>query len=119
MGDDADYPETLAHGVAVQPGSEVDELADREVGQPRVEVEIGGRARRSPSVTASPACLTRRIRFALALKPGLSVKRATDILWFYLGRGAWHLLVSDRRWSWDDAERWLTEQVCAALIDPR
>src|SRR5271169_2070805 len=61
----------------------------------------------------------RRVRDLNALKPGLSVKRATDILWFYLGRGAWHLLVSDRRWSWEDAERWLREQACAALIDPR
>jgi AcrR family transcriptional regulator len=61
----------------------------------------------------------RRVRDLNALKPGLSVRRATDILWFYLGREAWHLLVSGRRWSWDDAERWLSEQTCTALIDPQ
>jgi hypothetical protein len=65
------------------------------------------------------AHVARRVRDLNALKPGLSVRRATDILWFYLGREAWHLLVSGRRWSWDDAERWLREQTCTALIDPQ
>jgi len=51
-----------------------------------------------------------------ALKGGVTEDRATDILWFYLGHEAWHLLVADRQWSWDDAEHWLTEQAAAGLI---
>ena len=53
-----------------------------------------------------------------ALKPGLTLDQATDVLWFYLGHHAWRVLVADRRWSWDDAEAWLGEQASAALLDP-
>jgi AcrR family transcriptional regulator len=59
-----------------------------------------------------------RLRELGALKPGMTLDRATDILWFYLGHQAWHLLVADRGWSWDDAEGWLAEQVSTALLDP-
>jgi hypothetical protein len=52
----------------------------------------------------------------IALKRELSHQRAVDILWFYFGREAWHNLVFDRQWSWDDAEQWLGEQVATALI---
>jgi hypothetical protein len=48
----------------------------------------------------------------------MTLDRATDILWFYLGHEAWHLLVADRGWSWDDAEGWLAGQVSTALLDP-
>jgi hypothetical protein len=50
-----------------------------------------------------------------ALKPGLTVRRATDILWFYFGHRSWHLL-NERKWSWSDAEQWLAEQVSQALL---
>ncbi|WP_084964245.1 TetR/AcrR family transcriptional regulator [Thermoactinospora rubra] len=53
-----------------------------------------------------------------ALKRGLPVERATDILWFLFGHRSWQLLVTERGWSWDDAERWLTEQALAALLEP-
>jgi hypothetical protein len=52
-----------------------------------------------------------------ALKPGLPLDRATDILWFF-GHQALHLLVSQLQWSWDDAEQWLAEQASTALLDP-
>ena len=42
---------------------------------------------------------------------------ATDILWFYLGREAWHVLVAERQWSWDTAEQWLTARASEALIE--
>ena len=51
-------------------------------------------------------------------KPGMTLDRATNILWFHLGHQAWHLLVADRGWSWVDAEGWLAEQVSTALLDP-
>ncbi len=59
----------------------------------------------------------RRLRDLDALKPGLTQKRATDTLWFYFGREAWHLLVADRHWSWNDAEQWLCQQAISALIN--
>ena len=38
------------------------------------------------------------------------VDRATDVLWFCFGFGAWRTLVKECGWSWDDAERWLARQ---------
>ena len=63
--------------------------------------------------------IARRLHEMDALKSGVTKQRATDILWFYFGREAWHLLVFDRHWSWDDAERWLSKQASTALIDRR
>jgi AcrR family transcriptional regulator len=59
-----------------------------------------------------------RLQDLHALKPGMPLDRATDILWFYFGHHAWHLWVADRNWSWDDAEQWLGEQASTALLDP-
>jgi AcrR family transcriptional regulator len=58
----------------------------------------------------------RRLRDLDALKPGLTPKRTTDTLWFYFGREAWHSLVADRHWSWNDAEQWLSQQATSALL---
>ena len=46
----------------------------------------------------------------LALATYLADRQAVDNLWPYLGYEAWHVLVSERQWSWDDAELWLGEQ---------
>lgn len=46
---------------------------------------------------------------------GLTNKEATDVLWFYFGQDAWHVLVAQRHWGWDKAERWLAAQAFAAL----
>ena len=51
-----------------------------------------------------------------ALRSGLSRGHAIDVLWFYLGHHSWNLLVADQRWTWDDAERWLGDQLAAALL---
>ncbi|GHJ42166.1 TetR/AcrR family transcriptional regulator [Streptomyces sp. TS71-3] len=53
-----------------------------------------------------------------ALRPGLALGKATDILWFLLGHQAWHLYVAELGWSWDEAERWLGEQAAIALLAP-
>ncbi|MFB7598518.1 hypothetical protein [Streptomyces sp. NPDC056160] len=57
-----------------------------------------------------------RLSDLTALRPGLTAERATDILWFYLGHHSWRLCVSDQGWSWEEAERWLAEQVWAAVL---
>ncbi len=40
----------------------------------------------------------------------MDVKRATDVLWFCFGFGAWRTLVKECGWSWDEAEVWLARQ---------
>jgi AcrR family transcriptional regulator len=108
----------LAHGVRV----------DNERYHDIIQVMVAA-ATLDETATATLAESDRRYRKALAqaahrlqdlyaLKPGLTLDQATDILWFYLGHQAWHLLVSDRQWSWDDAEAWLGEQASTALLAP-
>jgi AcrR family transcriptional regulator len=79
------------------------------------------------SVAASLVASDREYRTALgevAVRLGevhpltVSLARATDILWFYLGHQAWHICVAEQGWSWDEAEAWLAAQVVAALVAP-
>jgi AcrR family transcriptional regulator len=51
-----------------------------------------------------------------ALMPELTFHRAIDIAWFYLGHQSWHVLVDAQRWTWEEAEQWLTSQLTAALL---
>jgi AcrR family transcriptional regulator len=67
----------------------------------------------------SLAHATNRLSGLDALRPELDIDRGTDILWFYFGHHAWHLYVSERGWSWDEAEQWLVEQASHALLRPQ
>lgn len=60
--------------------------------------------------------LAERLAELGALRPGLSPERATDMLWFLLGLPSWRVFVADCHWSWDETERWLTDQATAALL---
>lgn len=63
--------------------------------------------------------VARRLEDLDALRQGMSVDRAADILWFFLGHHSWRLYVADSGWSWNDTEKWLAEQVSAALLSDR
>jgi AcrR family transcriptional regulator len=51
-----------------------------------------------------------------ALKPGLGVERATDILWTLNHPDVWQLLVRERGWTPDDYEQWFGDTACAQLL---
>ncbi|MEO3773834.1 TetR/AcrR family transcriptional regulator [Micromonospora sp. B9E7] len=53
-----------------------------------------------------------------ALRPGLTVEQATQVLWFYFGLHSWPQLVDEGGWSYDEAERWLVERAAEALLSP-
>jgi AcrR family transcriptional regulator len=53
-----------------------------------------------------------------ALRPGLGVERAADILWTLNHPDVWHLLVGERGWSAAAWERWFAEAVRAQLLAP-
>ena len=53
-----------------------------------------------------------------ALRPGLDIDRATDILWTLNNPDVWQLLVGRRGWTPAQYEQWLAEQ-SLALISPR
>lgn len=52
-----------------------------------------------------------------ALRPGVTVSRATDILWYFFGLYSWRQLVGDNGWSYDAAQEWLAEAAADALLD--
>jgi AcrR family transcriptional regulator len=53
-----------------------------------------------------------------ALRPGLDVARATDILWTLNHPDVWLLLVDERGWTPEQWERWFADTACAQLLRP-
>jgi AcrR family transcriptional regulator len=51
-----------------------------------------------------------------ALRPGLDVEEATDILWTLNHPNVYRLLVTDRGWTPDQHEEWLADLACAQLL---
>lgn len=54
-----------------------------------------------------------------ALRPGLNVARAADILWFYAGPWAYRGLVTGRGWTLDEYEAWIGDTLYTQLMDSR
>jgi AcrR family transcriptional regulator len=54
-----------------------------------------------------------------ALRRGLDVARATDILWTLNHPNVWQLLVGERGWTADQYEQWFGDTACAQLLRPR
>ncbi len=51
-----------------------------------------------------------------ALRPGLSVDRAADILWTLNHPNVWQLLVRERGWTPEEHEQWWSDIACAELL---
>jgi len=52
-----------------------------------------------------------------ALRPGLDVTRATDILWTLNHPDLWQLLVGARGWTPDQYEQWFGDTTCSQLLN--
>jgi AcrR family transcriptional regulator len=53
------------------------------------------------------------------LAPGLSVDRATDILWTLNHPTVWLLLSRDRGWTAEEYEQWFADAACGQLLGPK
>ena len=53
-----------------------------------------------------------------ALRAGLDVPRATDILWTLNHPDVWQLLVRERGWTAAQWERWFADAACEQLLGP-
>jgi AcrR family transcriptional regulator len=53
-----------------------------------------------------------------ALRPGLDVARATDIVWTLNHPDLWQLLVGERGWTPEQYERWFGDIVSSQLLEP-
>ena len=51
-----------------------------------------------------------------ALRPGLSVDQAADILWTLNHPSLWQLLVGERRWTPEDYEQWYGDLACEQIL---
>ena len=51
-----------------------------------------------------------------ALKAGLAVDRATDILWTLKHPDVWQLLVRQRGWAPEEYEQWFGDTACSQLL---
>jgi AcrR family transcriptional regulator len=51
-----------------------------------------------------------------ALRPGLDVDTATDILWTLNISNIWHLLVVERGWTPEQFEHWIADLACSQLL---
>ena len=60
--------------------------------------------------------IVKRIAARKALRRGLGVNRATDILWTINHPVVWQLLVEERGWTPEAYERWCAETACAQLL---
>ena len=68
---------------------------------------------------AALAVVADRLVAVRALRSDLDHLRAVDLLWFHFGQEAWLTLVSDRGWTFGQAETWLAESAKHALCGPR
>ncbi len=53
-----------------------------------------------------------------ALRRGLDVARAADTMYAISSFEGYELLVTERGWTPDEYERWLTDTLCALLLEP-
>ncbi len=51
-----------------------------------------------------------------ALRPGLDVTRANDILWTLNHPDLWQLLVGERGWTAEEYEQWFGDTICSQLL---
>jgi TetR/AcrR family transcriptional regulator, regulator of autoinduction and epiphytic fitness len=63
--------------------------------------------------------LARSLHRRKLLKPGLSARRAADVIWTLASERTYLALVRDRGWKPQQYERWLAEQLGAALLPDR
>jgi AcrR family transcriptional regulator len=66
---------------------------------------------------ATLGTVARRLGKLGSLREGISADEAADVLWFYLGYSSYTSLHDESGWSYERAERWLTQQCRRALLE--
>ena len=78
--------------------------------------ELWGRIQRD--FHENQAAIVRGLDDVGALRTGLDVDRATDVLWTLNHPDVWLLLVGERHWTPESYEQWLAETTCTELLRP-
>jgi hypothetical protein len=64
------------------------------------------------------ATIAQRLADLGALREGVDVAYAAEVLWFYFGYGSLFTLHEENGWSYDRAEQWLAEHAKRELLWP-
>jgi AcrR family transcriptional regulator len=67
---------------------------------------------------ANQGAIVQSINDKGALRPGLDVDHATDILWTINHPSTWQLLAGERGWTAEQYEQWSADVACAQLLAP-
>ena len=78
--------------------------------------ELWGRIQRD--FHENQAAIVRGLDDVGALRTGLDVDRATDVLWTLNHPDVWLLLAGERHWTPESYEQWLAETTCTELLRP-
>ena len=73
-------------------------------------------ARIGSEYRANQRAIVKSIAAKKALRRGLDVERAADILWTLNHPNLWQLLVRERGWSPEQYERWCADTACSQLL---
>jgi AcrR family transcriptional regulator len=65
---------------------------------------------------ANQGAIIRSLDQKHALKAGLGVERATDVLWTLNHPNTWQLLAGERGWTAEEYEQWTGDLACAELL---
>lgn len=98
--------EPLANSLELLRTAGAPELAD-------VERQIEVRQRQNQ------ARLIASLREQGALRPGLSLEEATDILWALTSYDLYRMLIVERHWEFERYETWLAQLLIEQLLAPR
>jgi AcrR family transcriptional regulator len=82
-----------------------------------IDPDIGALWRRiQAEFHANQRVIVERLGDKQALRPGLDVGRATDILWTLNHPNMWQLLVDERGWTPEQYEKWCADVACSQLL---
>ncbi len=65
---------------------------------------------------SNQGAIVQRLAERGALRPGLDVERATDVLWTINHPNTWQLLVVQRGWTPAEYEQWTADLACRELL---
>jgi AcrR family transcriptional regulator len=102
----------IARRVHESTQNEVDFIVSSGASIPVLELE----RRREKQRYERQSQIVEKLKSARKLKPGLTVKRAREILWALTCRELFRLLVREQNWPAEQYESWLSETLVAQLV---
>ena len=81
-----------------------------------MSIASGGKSTKAPLDKPVAASLARRLADLHALRDGMDVEQAVDVLWFYFDYSGLFTLRDENGWRYERGERWLGAQANWALL---